>query len=40
VKEERLREKLLSEGSTRLGVSQAFQFGERASMEYVCLFHV
>lgn len=34
-KEEKLRKKMLADGITGLGVTQAFQFGERASSEYV-----
>ena len=34
-KEERLRKKMLADGSTGLGVSQAFELGERASAGYV-----
>ena len=35
LKEEKLRKKMLADGLTGLGVSQAFELGERASTEYV-----
>ena len=34
-KEETLRQKMLANGTAGLGVSQAFELGERASTEYV-----
>ena len=36
-KEEKLRKKMLEGGVSGLGVSQAFELGERASSEYVHL---